>query len=1303
MQEISTQRQKELLTELSRLIAYRAQRELEIEDHYAEATQKCRESTRQLIDRSAAEHHQNYENLNSKYLGKLEIARRRHEDEVARVAAERQQRLAAVDSAYRAERDAADLDVRQTQAMAERDYEQDLRVADGVAQQAKEMLESEEAQFAWLHKQARQMLRRRRFPAQIPDPRKVIPAGSTSLLLKRYRDAARRASEQLATANRDFAVRFVDDGWAILVFIAALVAIGLPMGWQAKFSGWIWVAISGLASLVLAVGLRFACQVMARHRTADTCGQLHQSLTQCTLSLTHAADMVDVEHRDRYRELEQRKDQLTKDARGRWELESARLDSKHRAERKKIEDELNLREAKSQQLWDNEARVCRETFPPLLEKMEADHNVALNRLTYERDTRLAELANQHAEQWESLIRRWQTGIESFTTEVKGMREYCQSRLQDLCQIDWKSWQAESEVPRALPFGTCAVDLRQFDGGLSSDPQLSVPAPQFQLPAVLAFPRAPSMLVEADGAGRDQAIRLFQQVMLRMLTSFPAGKVRFTIVDPTGLGQNFSAFMHLADFDERLVANRIWTETNHINQRLSDLTQHMENVIQKYLRNEFASIQQYNEHAGEVAEPFQVLVVANFPANFSDEATRRLVSIATSGAKCGVFTLISVDMKMKFPRNFDLADLEAQANTLSWEPEQQRMIWKDDLLRQFPLTLDQPPEDEVVTRIIRAAGQHATDASRVEVPFHMVVPAQDHWWTSDSRHQIEVALGRAGATKLQFMSLGKGTSQHVLIAGKTGSGKSTLMHAMITNLALHYSPEELQFFLVDFKKGVEFKAYAEFALPHARVVAVESEREFGLSVLQRLDQELQRRGEQFRGSGVQTIGAFRDAHPDDSMPRLLLVVDEFQEFFVNDDKIASEASLLLDRLVRQGRAFGIHVVLGSQTLAGAYSLARSTLGQMAVRIALQCSESDAHLILSEENTAARLLNRPGEAIYNNANGLFEGNHPFQVVWLPDQQREDYLKKLRALAGQRLRDWQPPIVFEGNEAADLASNPLLIKRMHAPAGPHLDAAWLGSAVAIKDPTSVHFRPQSGNHLLVVGANQELADGVLSSAVVSLLVTGRGHGARSRARFLVCDAGRFDGTEMNLGARFSKQIHALDGITVLEPAELDVVIQQLSEEVAQRTDSGTADHPPIYLVIYNLARFRQLRRNEDDFGMSGFGGDEQPLQPAQLFQRVIADGAAVNVHVLLWCDSYNNLNRWFERGTLREFAFRVVFQMSPTDSSNLIDSAAAAQLGPYRAIFYDDERGEYEKFQPYGPPSVEFLGRVGSDLERWNSAPA
>ena len=109
--------------------------------------------------------------------------------------------------------------------------------------------------------------------------------------------------------------------------------------------------------------------------------------------------------------------------------------------------------------------------------------------------------------------------------------------------------------------------------------------------------------------------------------------------------------------------------------------------------------------------------------------------------------------------------------------------------------------------------------------------------------------------------------------------------------------------------MEFKCYAEKRLPHARVVAIESDREFGLSVLQRVDDELKRRGDLFRKAGVQDLAGYKKGGGTERVPRSLLIIDELQEFFVEDDRISQTASALLDRIVRQGRAFGIHVLLG----------------------------------------------------------------------------------------------------------------------------------------------------------------------------------------------------------------------------------------------------------------------------------------------------------------------------------------------------------------------------------------------------------
>ena len=893
---------------------------------------------------------------------------------------------------------------------------------------------------------------------------------------------------------------------------------------------------------------------------------------------------------------------------------------------------------------------------------------------------------------------WKEGLGNFEKTTEAMNQAQHDAFPNWRDDDWKRWKTPTRIPPAVCFGRYRVDLAQVEYGIPKDDRLMPSQTQLALPAALPFPERSTLLLKSDDAGRPAAIEVIQAAMLRLLTSLPPGKVRYTIIDPVGLGENFSAFMHLADYDEQLVASRIWTEAAHIERRLTDLTEHMETVIQVYLRNEFQTIQEYNDFAGEMAEPYRVLVIANFPSGFSEAAAKRLTSIVTAGARCGIYTILNVDPKQRMPRDFHLSDLEAHAFQLV--REEGSFVWDHSEFGHLPLEVDQPPESERFTELVRTVGGQVKDADRVEVPFSNVVPDKDAWWTEDSRRGVDIPLGRAGATKLQHLRLGQGTSQHVLTAGKTGSGKSTMLHALITSSALRYSPDELEYYLIDFKKGVEFKAYAAFNLPHAKVIAIESEREFGLSVLERLDQELKRRGDMFRRIGVQDVRGYRAAEPEARMPRILLIIDEFQELFVEEDNIAQSASLLLDRLVRQGRAFGIHVLLGSQTLAGAYSLARSTLGQMAVRIALQCSEADAHLILSEENTAARLLTRPGEAIYNDANGLFEGNHPFQVVWLPDHEREKYLRELDEYVQKQGYKGSAPIVFEGNIPADPRTNVLLAHILSGEQEPeyvHAPHAWLGAAVAIKEPTSVPLVRQSGSNLLLVGHREEAALGVLATSLVALAAQDR-PGEGEPARLVVLDGTRADAPEAGFWPRFARQLGR--EVTVAAPRDAGRVIAEIDEEVRRRQEGGIEDAPPIYVVAYDLGRFRDLRREEDDYG---FGmGEEKPPSPGKQFANILREGPAVGVHLLMWCDSYNNVIRALDRQGLRDVDYRVAFQMNATDSSNLIDTPLATRLGVHRAILYNEGRGTVEKFRPYGLPTDEWMAAVRAQLAPEHPAP-
>jgi hypothetical protein len=400
--------------------------------------------------------------------------------------------------------------------------------------------------------------------------------------------------------------------------------------------------------------------------------------------------------------------------------------------------------------------------------------------------------------------------------------------------------------------------------------------------------------------------------------------------------------------------------------------------------------------------------------------------------------------------------------------------------------------------------------------------------------------------------------------------------------------------------------------------------------------------------------------------------------------------------------------------------------MAVRVALQCSETDAHLILPDErNEAARFLSRPGEAIYNDQNGLLAGNHPFQVVWLPEAERIEYLKRVEAkergarseerVDGTRSSILTPRslIVFEGDQPSDPADNLRLrevLERGPTAATGAPQYAWLGAAVAIKEPTVATFARHSGSNLLVVGAWEESALGVLTNAVVALAAQNPSRSEERGARvehessvarssllsphFYVLDGTRPESPEAGTWQRIADALpHKIE---VGTPRETARIINDVATELARREAAGEENAPPIYLVIFNGGRFRDLRRGEDDFSFSM--DRDKAASPDKQWAEILRNGPAWGVFTLLWCDSYNNVNRMVDRMTLREFEMRVAFQMSAADSSSLLDTPAATRLNVHRGLFASEDLGTLEKFRPYGVPTAEWLETV----RRWMQTP-
>ncbi len=881
--------------------------------------------------------------------------------------------------------------------------------------------------------------------------------------------------------------------------------------------------------------------------------------------------------------------------------------------------------------------------------------------------------------------------------IDGSRRWCEHTFPT-----WEQWQPEPSRHLDFALDTPLLPIGTLGLGsiLPAAAQQNLQPDQLQAP-LLFDPLNDGYLAITADPNSAEVQTLVRSLIMRALVGLPAGKTQVCIIDPPGLGRDFGWLMHLSDYDPQLVTHRVWTQPGHIAKQLATLAMSAEDFIQQSLRNQYRSIVDYNAEAGALAEPYRLLVWSALPSGLDDHAWKNLRSLLETGARCGIIPILVIDPNAAWPQP-EMGEFIARRGLhLVHDPHSGGLHVDEARLRPWAITLPAPASEEQSHQIIQEVGRMALTASRVEVPLERMLPASEERWQADSSHSLQIPIGQSGIGRTHSLKLGLGTAQHAIIAGKTGSGKSSLLHAIITSAALTYSPERLRLVLLDFKKGVEFQVYADAQLPHADIIGIESHREFGLSTLEYIDTCMQRRGEAFRQSSVQDIASWNARHPDQTLPRMLLVIDEFQELFVEEDKLSGQASLILDRIVRQGRSFGIHAVLSSQTLAGAYSLPRTTLGQMAVRIALQCDAADAQIIFSDDNPAAARLKHPGQAVYNDAGGRVEGNQPMQIGWMSKSQQVGWLAELPS--GYRNSDATTNllgrcVIYDGNRPAtwDPANANLAIA--HGLQQINADAVWCvaGESVAIQPAVTIPLTRQAGRNMLVVASEDRMVAPVLTALAASLA-----RGTQSQF-FVLQGAKPTDAWALKLPTLWRD---LASDVQLYDSRSSEACLKRVHELLQKRMQ--TSDNPaepqagdseealqaasPVLLAIMQIGRLRELRR-DDDFGMGGFG--ESELKPDKRLEEILRDGPSYGVYTLIWGENYSTISRWLSRTALREMEIRLLMQMSGNDSTHLIDSIAASRLGEHVMLAYDEATGLEQRFRPFNPQWIEAIVAWGAD---------
>jgi len=398
----------------------------------------------------------------------------------------------------------------------------------------------------------------------------------------------------------------------------------------------------------------------------------------------------------------------------------------------------------------------------------------------------------------------------------------------------------------------------------------------------------------------------------------------------------------------------------------------------------------------------------------------------------------------------------------------------------------------------------------------------------------------------------------------------------------------------------------------------------------------------------------------------VIMDEFQVLFSEEDRLAREAARLLADIAKRGAAFGLHLLLATQSPGGPLAAyLRPVYEQMALRIALGCTQpSVSQAILGEGNDAATRLVQAGDAIYNDRRG--EGANPvMRIAMLPTRERLSLIGDIRALGGGR--EYPPPASFDPDAPA-----------VFRPAGDvpafagHAVQAWLGEAIEIKPATTATFERYPRSNLLIVGG-EEHGHGLLLATLLSAAV----QCSPADVRFTVAEFTRpssaYHGFFAPVG-QLPHEVRIADRRTAAEA--LDDLLDDLDARLA---GVDGAARPERFFLVAGMHRWHELLA-EGDYG--------RPSETSARLVRLADKGPDAGIHLVAWTDGYATAERALRRAGIGYFGLRAVLRvMSPAESDTLLGVSAAASLDDDRALYRDTEwpAEQVEKFKPYSTASL------------------
>ena len=821
---------------------------------------------------------------------------------------------------------------------------------------------------------------------------------------------------------------------------------------------------------------------------------------------------------------------------------------------------------------------------------------------------------------------------------------------------------------------------------------------FVFPFTIGLNQNLSLFFKYNNSQANAAKDHIQTICMNAFLKTPPNKMRFHFFDPLKTGQSFAVFKHFEDDQQSsysVILGGIQTDSASIEQQLQIVVDHIKTMQVNTFKGQYKNIREYNRANMLNPQPYNIVGIMDFPAGFTAKAVDLLEQIVATGKECGVYAIVmcnedvvsTVDAKIKNQiKNISAASTAYQLSEKGYYLEQESGIDQNMIF-----TISPPISVKKIVEIAPIMKKGIKDAGRIVIDYKYIAPNPKQFFSFSSDEGLIIPIGMSGASDIQYLTLGRPGSQsvHALIGGQIGSGKSRLLHAIITSSILQYSKDELQIYLVDFKSGTEFKIYADYNLPNFKVIAIESEQEFGLSVLQYIMKESDRRAQLFNSCSVSDITAYNrsaEAERSGKLPRILVVIDEFHELFNSaNTAVSAEASRLLDNILRLKRSFGVHVILCTQSVRGLGEVNEAAMAQIAVRIALKCPKEDADILLGRGSDAMAQIeeNDAGSAIYLPAISTPKTNNRFRVGYISQEAHNEILNGIEKYYASRGIDMGQTRVLV-SDVADSRDSVFQEYLRHDRLTVENRKVHFGESLNIDRSIAVPFEFMSNENMLLAGKDAQKAQNILFFITLDLVLQ-KVKAARERTAQPMIYVFNF-----NEGADLSV-IDKLQDMEMLLPDYIEEAtaldaMDRLSE-VYELYKNKTNPQEIVWVIISNLGLASEFQNAIYSSNCQGF----------TMLDEILRNGPQKGVFTIAWHDDLMLFRQKYPN-LIDTFKKRIAFNLSDEEAMNFADVVKDASINKNNAIYFEMGKGK-QKFRPYSVPMQDWLdemvGKISGEM--------